>query len=372
MALDLDRNRKVPRAPSWPLKGLLWCGPLLLTLVLGVETARATSVTWTGAITDTSTGNSGTVVQTFNLNYTPITTTATSLTEAISGSGTTTSNLPALSIPVDIMLKKMVANTLLNPIPNPPISSPPIFASLTNETYNDPFTVSSPLFTFNGTYSRTPSTVTGNYSASINEAALPNFTGYFSFQGSLTPGSPGNATTQTTVTAALVGGGTLTFDVQSTLEFNPTIHLVGPEISFGSETITVNPDSSFSFTGITTVQLVPEPSSFGLLGAGLLVCARLLVVVSLRSDRPTRSSIGLCGLTGPGIQVGSLRLQADPQLLQGLLKRRSLIVGDRDGFGAEPIAEPGAGCGVLEQSIEELGAGQIEDHHAGRLQRRDP
>jgi PEP-CTERM motif len=270
MALVLDRHREVPRAPSWLLKGLPWSGPLLLTLVLGVETTRADSVTWTGAITDTSTGNSGTVVQSFNLNYTPITTTATSVTEAVAGSGNTTSTLPALSIPVDLMLKKMVINSLLNPIPNPPVPSPPIFASLTKETYNDPFTASSPFFTFNGTYSRTPSTVAGNYSASIDEAAIADLTGSFSYQGSLTPGSPGNATTHSTVTAALVGGGSLTFDLQSTLEFNPSIHLVGPEISFGSETIIVNPDSSFSFTGITTVQLVPEPSAFGLLGAGLL------------------------------------------------------------------------------------------------------
>lgn len=167
------------------------------------------------------------------------------------------------------MLKKMVVNSLLNPIPDPPVPSAPIFASVTKVTYTDPFTVTSPLFTFQGDYSRTPSDLTGSYSASINEAALPNLTGLFTWQGSLTPGSPGNATTHTTVTAAVAGGGTLTFTVDSTLQFDPTIHLVGPEISYGSETIVVNPDSSFSFSGITTVQLVPEPSTIGLLGAGM-------------------------------------------------------------------------------------------------------
>jgi len=270
MILGLNRRREALRAPSWLLEGLPWCGPLLLTLVLGVETSWADTVSWTGAITDTSTGDSGTLVQSINLNYTPITTTASSVTEAVAGTGTTTSTLPALTVPVDIMLKKMVINSLLNPIPNPPTSPPPIFASLTNETYMDPFTISSPLFTFTGDYSRTPSSVTGNYTASIDESALPNLTGYFSFQGSLTPGAPGHATTNAIINAGIVGGGTLTFDLQSTLTFDKSIHLVGPEISFGSETITVNPDSSFSFGGITTVQLVPEPAGIILLAAGLL------------------------------------------------------------------------------------------------------
>lgn len=78
--MTLNRNRPLdtPRLPSWSLKGLLWCGLLLWHLAPGVEMARATSVTMNGSITDTSTGNTGTVNQSYNATFTPVATTPTS------------------------------------------------------------------------------------------------------------------------------------------------------------------------------------------------------------------------------------------------------------------------------------------------------
>ena len=52
-----------------------------------------------------------------------------------------------------------------------------------------------------------------------------------------------------------------------------------------------------------------------------------------------------------------LGLEIDPQAFQRLLERREIPLRDDHGGRAEALAQPGPGGRVLEQAVEQLGAG---------------
>jgi hypothetical protein len=82
--------------------------------------------------------------------------------------------------------------------------------------------------------------------------------------------------------------------------------------------------------------------------------------LEIRTGLECRCSVCLSGrlvragsiAIGPG-PLKSLQLNA--QIFQGLLKRRQPIVGDRHSGRAQPVPQPGARGGMLQQAIQELG-----------------
>ena len=141
---------------------------------------------------------------------------------------------------------------------------PPTLAAITNETYEGVFTALAPDFQASGNYSRTPALFDFDYDLIVGDD-LPELTGLYSFETLTTPAGLGSAVQSTTVSVETVAGDIYEFTQNTTLSFDPTVELSMPQLSVGSETITVIGDDTVSYEGSVQVTMVPEPSSLFLL-----------------------------------------------------------------------------------------------------------
>jgi hypothetical protein len=102
----------------------------------------------------------------------------------------------------------------------------------------------------------------------------------------------------------------------------------------------------------------------------MVLCAVTVVASSTRSfaQLPSKSApgsnVGVASVfSGRLVRAGSIAigpgplksLQLNAQIFQGLLQRRQSIVGDRHSGRAQPVPQPGARGGMLQQAIQELG-----------------
>ena len=159
---------------------------------------------------------------------------------------------------------KMLLDMPCSTDPEPDESGKPLtLATITNETYEGVFSVVSPDVQASGSFSRTPALFDFNYDLMIG-AGLPELTGFYTFDTDTLPAGLGSAVQSTIFRAETVAGGFYEFTQNTTLTFDSMVELSAPQISVGSETITIVGDE-VNYAGSVQVTLVPEPSSLVLL-----------------------------------------------------------------------------------------------------------